>query len=181
MRFGAPNATDEAHLFASLSLHDWCYLGQSVIGSGHATNDVLDQLRIRLRERLPRSLWHEFGGYHGWLVNMYPHRFVVQGASDADDVLWKHWGPDSRYMEIARYEGDCLSAYTDETGASVVMYSGPPKSLHGLGTEYQDSDEEYLGDGHFEFPRRWAIPRQQAMNLIRHYLDTGRPAGLVDD
>jgi hypothetical protein len=177
--FHLPNEHGQVHLFAALPSGKWCYLGQTVLGSGFGTIGSFNQFEIGLDEKLPEWLWLQYGGYRGWLICMYPHQFIIDGAREASSVLNEYWGVKSPTMEIMRYEEDCLSAFTDATGASVVTYHSGLKHLHTVGSG-NDGDEEMYGFGDFEFPERWVIPRREAIDLICRYLDTGTPVGLVE-
>jgi hypothetical protein len=170
----------QVHLFAALTWGEWWYLGKPILESGFGSNGMLDQFEIGLDEKLPEWLWLQFGGYRGWLICTGQAQYVVKGPSEAEYLLTQYWGTVSQTMEISRYQGDALFAATDNTHAAVLYYSNGSKHLHTAGTDYGEDNETYAFLD-FEFPRRWMVSRQQAIELIRRYLETGRPAGLSEE
>jgi hypothetical protein len=171
----------QTHVFAALSSDEWCYLGQLVLESGYGSNGLLTQFTVLLNEKLPRELWHQLGGYRGWLINTARDQFIVQGSIDSNELLQDHWGVVSPSIEVTRYEGDVLFAVTDSSHAAVISYRDGARELHSISANYDPTDMELYGFGDFEFRRCWVIAKHDAIVLIRLYLDFGSPSGLVRD
>jgi hypothetical protein len=172
------------HLFASLSSGEWCYLGRPVLGSGFGSNGSVDHFSIGLDVKLPERLWHEFGGYRGWIVYCGKNQLIVQGAEDADELLTSLWGTNFVYLEITRYDEDAMSAVTDANDKAVVMYHSDSVEKHSANGAGPNDDSFYVfpwDHDAIELPRSWVISRQEAIDLIRRYLDTGAPIGLVEE
>jgi hypothetical protein len=176
-----PSELRRVHLLGSLPSGVWCYLGRPTLSSGFGSNGSLTQLEIGLDDKMPESLWLQFGGYSGWLVCMYPHQFVVQSQNDVETIVGTFQNAGTLNLEITRYEGDCLSAITDKTGVSVVTYQSGSLHLHSQGNDGELNDEKIYGFTTTEFPRCWVISRHEAMALIRGFLLNGVVQGLVED
>jgi hypothetical protein len=179
-----PSVQRRVHLLASLLSDEWWYLGQTSLGSGFGNNSTLNQFEIGLDEKLPEQLWHQFGGYRGWLICTGKDQLVIQEAADVDDLLENHWGFRSPQLEITRYADDALFAMADLTGQAALIYRDGSRELHtvNMANTHDDSLYEFvLSHGQpIEVPKQWIIPRREAINLIRRFLDTGVPLGLVD-
>jgi hypothetical protein len=113
------------------------------------------------------------------LVCAGPRQWVLDGHHGADKILLDSWGSLSSTIEITRYQEDVLFAVTDGTGASVVLHQADSDKMHSQSDSPCPPDVEEYGFGDFEFPPDWVIPRQLAINVIRQYLATGAPVGLV--
>jgi hypothetical protein len=183
--YDLPNVQGRIHLFAAVVQDQWWYLGQPVLGSGFGILDAFNQVTVNqfeigLEQRLPERLWLQFGGHRGWLVCTGRDQFVLHGAHEADYLLTEYWGTISQTMEITRYEEGTLFAATDAKKAAVLYFHQGSTHLHTGVSGPQAGDEGFYGFGDFEFARHWVVPRQQAIELIRHYLDTGSLAGLIE-
>jgi hypothetical protein len=174
-----PRQHRRIHLFAWLTLDEWCYLGEPELGSCYLTDGVIRQFEFGLDEKLPEEIWIRLGGYRGWLVCIGREQHVLQVASDADNLLANRWRAESPFLTVTRYKGDALFAVTDASNTAVITYGDGVRELHSLGADSYD-DEDFVAFHEFEYPRGWLISRWEAIKLIRRYLETGVPNGLIE-
>lgn len=164
---------------------DWIDIGSCLLNGITATEGVVDVIYLRLSEKLPEPLWHEFGGHPGWHLTI---NNVESEAASPDAVMeairdaWKRPPVD---VEIGRYAGDGLFAIADEAGRATVNYWSFDNKEFVSGTpQLFDATVEthiFLRSNSYdhEVAMGQVITPGEALSIIESFVLTGKPAGLT--
>ena len=131
-----------------------------------------------LKQKLPKRVWLEFGGYDGWEIELH-HETSLLGADDVEGfhgVLELMQFERFSHMSMTRYEEDSLTIHTNPSCAW-LMYLREPADC-GLYTSEPARGEEMEEFSctcgiSLEFPRSQTVTHGRAMEVAKHYHATG--------
>jgi hypothetical protein len=155
------------------------YVGEGHLGSWGYSDEAPDgEVAVTLREKLPKQLWLELGGYDGWAVSGRNVRRTGLSSVDAEALVEQLFDEAQPEIWIERYEGDGLLVAVSEPRAFVMYLREPGDAgFHATDPSLADSPEYMeweLENGQVdEFPYGDTVPVSDALDAARHHLRVG--------
>lgn len=175
------------HLFARAEGdEEYIYLGRGHLWMYNGAEDYRQQeAHFELSEKPPREIWLRLGGYAGWKVEV-DHQALYLASDDVEGLqacLNRLRAVPDSHLTMRRYEGDELTVYTNET-LGYVSLSTPTLEVSSREAVYAGDPEAVAdftcgcGIG-LEYPRGWAIPKEDALGAAAHFFRTAEPADWI--
>jgi len=173
------NYRTAAFFMRGVSIASWYYVGSAGLVSSQGRDGVHDRYTYRLDEKLPHDLWVKLGGYENWLIAVGGEKRQCSTAEQCMQIVRSHWGTTADEVEVMRYEGDSVWAFTNAEQQCALFYCKDDEcdktsknSKHG--EESVGKVIFHASDGHeIEAEPDWIISKQAALGVIEKFVSTG--------
>ena|GEM_PF-6976588 len=166
------------HLFLrTKDCNEYIYAGEAHLGRYGNSGDLYSAV-FYLKAALPREIWLQLGGYHGWSVCLnHVESIVAENDPTAfDRLLGELTAKDYSHLTLTRYEDDSLQIFTNSNSAWIMYLREPDDSgLYLNDPTRGDSEENFRCDCgiDLDFPVRQTTTHENAKQIVRHYFNAG--------
>jgi hypothetical protein len=185
-----PTGSVPRWLFVTDDGTNYQYVGKFMFGM--CSSNSRDERRVyapnasaHLSPKLPRDAWARYGSYLGWKANANARLLYLPEGADVAAALRPESDADVFELFLTRYEDDVFHLVANGNHAT-VSYCVLDRGLwmHSRNADYTGDAEESVVltgfyDDDWETNASQAIPRAEALRLLKEFVATGEPRGLV--